>query len=198
MEKHVTSISRQNIVLYHGTVEEYVPDIRKFGLKEVQAHTWKIHFDNDLFGKRLDPEETTEGVYLTSDRDHAEQYAQTKANYLHQKPGAEFMMYGSKFVLLKKDDNAPVLQTKPVLVTVTIPKGVKGTWDRDSEDGLAIRYFGVIEPEYITSIETLGVKYDPKPFDSRQAAEQKKKLMIAQLGEFAELFSKERDLDAGN
>lgn len=183
--------------LYHGTVQAFLADIKKKGLVPLATHSWKIHFDRDgLLKKNPD---VGKGVYLAKERIHAEDYAQTRANYFLQNPGACFEMSGAltgstnkkvkdSGVFLSKDKTAPVLHTIPVLLTIEIDTDKIKLEDDEEDTGYSYICHETIPVSAIHEITKLAPKYDKETYD-------KAKRKAVSTAILAEVFGGEDDFD---
>lgn len=102
------------MILYHGTVKEYLPSIMKEGLVP-QKNVWQAFWDGG--GKVSEHEKS--GVYLASSFDFAKWFAETRVDYLRIKGGGRFRPTGNSKGLIKMK-NAPVVITSPVVLRVEI------------------------------------------------------------------------------
>lgn len=145
------------MLMYHGTVEAYLPAIKANGLKPSKSHSWHIRWPD---GDSLRDFETVDSVYLTPDPYRAMQYAETKAHYLGLKVGEEFEMFGQPNMRLVKEDDAPVVKTSPVLLTVDIDVAkYKRSMQIDPSDRSALKYRGTIPADAIKEVRQLPVLY---------------------------------------
>lgn len=155
---------------YHGTVSAFLPEIKKNGLRPEAQHTWRIHFDHS--GELISPSEgmpILTGVYVTPDRHHAEAYAQTRADYFQRKPGECFSFFEfpenikqGDYLFISKDEDAPVLHTHPILLTVQLDSDTLERDPNDTEFGLV--HCTPVPLSAITHIEALQDKYDPRKY----------------------------------
>lgn len=177
---------------YHGTVQTFLPGIKKDGLKIEAAHAWKIHFSK--YGEMTPNPDKGSGVYVTKSKDHAQAYAQTRADYFGRNPGECFEMFETAddkkkgyYLFLSKDKDAPVLHTVPILLTLdidtsTIPLEAD---PEDSEYGLICHR--TIPASSIVEISKLPKLYDDSAFDKN------KRKAITDAGEKA-MFGADADL----
>ena len=139
--------------LYHGTVNIFVPNILKEGLKPIKANRWKIH---DVKSGHDPSTDDNDGfVYLAPEKKLAAEFAEAKAQYLKRKSLGAYKP--TNFIMLvAKDEDAPVVpDAKPVVLSINIPftKEWKHTFYADTDCPDAYRFFGTIPPQLITVLE---------------------------------------------
>lgn len=161
---------------YHGTVQAFLADIKKRGLIPMASHSWKIRFDHE--GEMIPNPDVGSGVYLTDKKEHAERYAQTRADYFQRNPGECFEMYGPMYgvpdskdsgVFLSKNETAPVLHTVPLLLTLELDSS-KFHLQEDPEDRDNGSYVCQlpIPASAISEITKLPAKYSTDTFDKKR------------------------------
>lgn len=164
---------------YHGTVATFVPQIKREGLRPDARHAWKVHFDH--FDELIPPTPNTEpGVYVTTSKEHAIAYAQTRADYFQRKPGECFEFYqeihdkADRFLFLSKDLDAPVvLHTIPVLVTLNFdPVDYPLEHDYDDDEHAFICHTP-LPPTVVSEVQKLEPKYNSSPFSKAVRAKMK-------------------------
>lgn len=136
--------------MFHGTVDAFVSAILANGLIPSKEHAWKIRLDGDELRKH----ERVNSVHLTQSKHRAVQYAKTRVNYFSANPGAPFEMYDAPGVFIEKDEDAPVLYTKPVLVVMDIPDELYAKMTLDPKDYTehSMVFKGSIPPSMIADI----------------------------------------------
>lgn len=141
--------------MYHGTVECYLPEISRNGLRPEFAHRWQVI--NAATGHDIghdDHFERVPSVYLTEHRETAEHYALAKSRYLATKPGENFV---TDFGFFTKSIDAPLIISRPVLLTLdtkslALKSDERGGRDADDNGSYKIGY---IEPSRITNVHFL-------------------------------------------
>jgi hypothetical protein len=150
-------------VLYHGTVNTFVPSILHDGLKPSPQNGWDMSKANifaQMFGV-TDPDtdfgedgynpiknDAPGFVYITPDLERARFYAHGKELYYKTKPGGVFEFYGMPF---RKGNTAPVISNaRAVILNIHTAPIVKSKAIVDPQDHDAFRFKGVIEPKYIS------------------------------------------------
>lgn len=98
-------------MLYHGTVEAYLPEISKRGVLPNWAHRWQVisAIQGHNIGREDHGGSRLPAVYVTTKRETAENFARAKAHYLAVKPGAHFI---TEFGMFTKAADAPAIYTR--------------------------------------------------------------------------------------
>lgn len=140
--------------MFHGTVDVFVSAILANGLIPSKEHAWRIRFDGE---DELRKHERVNSVHLTESKHRAVQYAKTRVNYFAANPGAKFEMYDAPYMYIEKDEDAPVLYTKAVLVVMDIPEELYKSMTLDPKDYMehSMVYKGAIPPSMISDIVTV-------------------------------------------
>lgn len=138
--------------MYHGTVDAFVPSIRKEGLRPVAKNAWRVAWD----GAELRDSEPVDSVYVTKSKRHAVEYAETRVRYYATQPGGTFSMFDAPHFFITKDQDAPVLQVKPVLIVIELDPHDTHLFE-DFRDQGALTYTCPIPPSSIVEIVNLSV-----------------------------------------
>ena len=161
--------------LYHGTVDKFVPEIVKHGLKPVIGNTWdasKINGDNIGYNPKVDDEKGY--VYLTPKGDRAADYATSKARYLRAQPGEVFVLDGMGGMKMRKMLNAPYIpDANATVLELELPDDVKLEHDEHDFTG-AYKHKGAIVPLAVKPLSitearhavTESLVYDSDPFEA--------------------------------
>lgn len=116
------------MIVYHGTVEKYLPGIKKDGLKVIPKN--RFHAVAVLpFGDAQMPEEN--GVYVTQHKGQAENIARFRAVWLSMPIGKGVDSSLSIQPLFKM--SGEVATSKPVLLTLDLTPELQSTMQRDHE-----------------------------------------------------------------
>lgn len=123
------------MILYHGTVEAFLPSIERGGLKYTPEHSFEgAHYADPEFGLEPEPMRMKRGVYVTTNEQTAIAFAQYKAVWLCAPAG--LVMMGEKgdnsFHIFKMKDEGKPIFTKPVVLTLDLPEDIKLEPDEDS------------------------------------------------------------------
>lgn len=141
--RHALEGAKQVKRLYHGTATTYLDSIMRNGLKPSPENRWRIKgtdlYDHDYSG----------GVYLTPDREYAEQFANLRAQYLQVLDG-ECVQFGGLRKLCK-DSTVRDRNAKPVVLAVKLPESVPLEIDFDSSNGYWTPK--TIAPQYVSIAE---------------------------------------------
>jgi hypothetical protein len=179
---------------YHGTVQAFLGDIKKNGLRPMASHSWKIRFSH--YGGLVKNPDIGFGVYLAKQRVHAEEYAQTRADYFQRNPGECFEMYETEeqkkegdYLFLSKDRTAPVLHTMPVLITLDLDPEKYDLQEDPEDTSYSLISHKAIPVSAITKITKLPVKYDTSKFDKKHRKDVVAAATSAMLGGSEDLFS---------
>jgi hypothetical protein len=140
------------MLLYHGTLQKFVPSIKHEGLKLMPQ--WEFHTKRPSLDRALPP---SRGVYLTQNHTLASVFAVTKHFYFMTPPNQRIPFSGLGEQL--RIDNGPRFTSAPVVLTVDFPESdfAKLRADEDTEpkpDGeiIAAYYPGVIPPDWIQDV----------------------------------------------
>jgi len=130
--------------VYHGTVEAFLPSIQSEGLKFVPQNSFEMDGIKPIV---IEP-----CVYLSTTRRGAMMMAWIKAIYLAVDKGE--MIPGTEWDNWKTGDLQ--IKTKPVLLTLDIPKDAKLKHDPDWGDNrTGLIFCGTIPPTAIEKVEVL-------------------------------------------
>lgn len=134
--------------MYHGTVDAFVPSIKEEGLRPVAAHAWRASWND---GAEIRDTEPVDSVFLTKNKRHATEYAETRVRYFATKPGETFAMFDAPHFIIKKDEGTEVMQVKPVLIVVEMDDH-DSHLEEDPHDFTALRFVGNVPPSKIIEV----------------------------------------------
>jgi hypothetical protein len=141
------------MTLYHGTVDSYLPEIRKEGLRRKPEHGWDATLlPSNLNPKNFDPKDAQ--AFLTIDRKRAVSYAKNRALYL--RAGEGDTIYGGNTLDLPpmtKHSSKVISDASPVLLEIELPYGWK--LESDLMDNFSVFSTSPISPEKIKKVSKL-------------------------------------------
>ena len=135
------------MILYHGTCDTFVPDIKREGLVP-QKHKLQetIPGMNALF---YNVENDHKAVYLSGSLETARLFAQFRADYERAKYHA-VVMFGQAPKLKLSHEIRPT--AKPAIITINVPDSWKPYLKRDTQTPAEMKAYWTtkaIPPEYI-------------------------------------------------
>lgn len=138
------------MILYHGTVDTFVPSIKQRGLL---PHYHKFHFENadrDLYTR---PMHDVNGEYVTSEKWIAEVFADFRARFEHAKQG-DVVMFGQGENGKIKTGKTIRPKAKAVVVEIHLPDSFRTALETDVQTPNDTAYVLTtpIPPVYITEI----------------------------------------------
>lgn len=142
--------------VYHGTVDTWIPDIMRLGLRYTPLNKWRTKLKYGYMPDYEPDKDDPPGYVYIADRDTAKTYAQLKAAYLHAKP-CETIVQHDFDIAMVKDCDAPVIPSaKPVILSIDVAAIDKSLTQWDPGSSGAIRYRGSIDPKYIKVLRVAG------------------------------------------
>lgn len=140
------------MIVYHGTVDAYLPSIKKGGLKVVPSTRLNGYREN-FFGRQYIPLEY--GIYVSARKDQADNFALFRAAWLSIPPGMGIETSISPTPLIR--DGGPVLHAKPITLTLDLPETLVRKLHHDDRSDDAMEAYWIpatIPPSCIKAITT--------------------------------------------
>lgn len=145
--------------MFHGTVDAFLPSIKKQGLRPNAKHAWRMSWND---GEELRDEEKVDAVYLTPVERRAIEYAETRVRYFAAQPGETFFMFDYHSVPYIKDVGAEVLQVSPVLLVIEIEENDRRLEPDPRDPYTGYRFVGHVPMSAIVEIRPLSPKLPEK------------------------------------